>query len=143
MITIRHLLQEKGYDVWSVEPEATVLEALQLLAEKDIGALLVMEDGELKGIFSERDYARKIVLHGKASKDTKVRDIMTSEVIRLGPDQTIEACMAVMTEKRIRHLPIIEDQKVIGVVSIGDVVKSVIAEQEYLIDQLESYIQQG
>jgi len=140
METVRHLLQDKGNQVWSIQPGASVYEALERMAERDIGALLVMDGDSLEGIFSERDYARKIVLHGKSSADTPVSDVMTSKVVCIGPDHRIENCMALMTEKHIRHLPVLEDGKVVGVVSIGDVVKEVIAEQEFVIEQLENYI---
>lgn len=140
METVRHLLQEKGNRVWSIQPGASVYEALERMAERDIGALLVMEGDSLAGIFSERDYARKIVLHGKSSADTPVSEVMTSEVVCISPDHRIENCMALMTEKHIRHLPVLEEGKVVGVISIGDVVKEVIAEQEFVIEQLENYI---
>ena len=113
---------------------------MQLMADKDIGALLVIEEGNVVGIFSERDYARKVILHGKSSKETLVREIMTSRVISVNIDQSIEECMAVMTEKRIRHLPVLEAGKLVGVISIGDVVKEIIAEQEFVIEQLGHYI---
>jgi len=140
METVRHLLQDKGSQVWSIQPGASVYEALERMAERDIGALLVMDGDSLEGIFSERDYARKIVLHGKSSADTPVSEVMTSQVVCIGPDHRIENCMALMTEKHIRHLPVLEGGKVVGVVSIGDVVKEVIAEQEFVIEQLENYI---
>lgn len=140
METVRHLLQVKGNQVWSIAPDASVYEALERLAERDIGALLVMEGDRLAGIFSERDYARKIVLHGKSSADTPVKDVMTPEVVCVGPDHRIENCMALMTQKHIRHLPVLDDDKVVGLISIGDVVKEVIAEQEFVIEQLENYI---
>lgn len=143
MITIRHLLDNKGYDIWSINPDATVYHAIELLAEKDIGALIVMDGKKLVGVISERDYARKLKLKGKSSTDTKVSEVMSSNVITLGPDQTLEDCMAVMTQKHVRHLPIIEEGKVIGVISIGDAVNATIANQEFLIEQLEKYIQQG
>jgi CBS domain-containing protein len=140
---IKHLLDSKGYDVWSVKPDASVFEALELMAEKNIGAVVVMEGGELVGIFSERDYARKVILKGKTPHETRVREIMTPEVIGLGVDQTVEHCMALMTKHHFRHLPIFEGEELIGIISIGDVVKSIIAEQEFMIDQLESYIRSG
>jgi len=140
METVRHLLQVKGNQVWSIQPGASVYEALERMAERDIGALLVMEGDSLEGIFSERDYARKIALHGKSSAETPVSDVMTPEVLCIGPDHRIENCMALMTEKHIRHLPVLEEGKVVGVISIGDVVKEVIAEQEFVIEQLENYI---
>ncbi len=140
MRTVNQLLQAKGSDVLSVTSETTVYSALTLMAEKNVGALLVLDGGNLTGIFSERDYARKVVLHGKSSKDTPVREIMTSRVVCIRPDQTIEECMALMTDKHIRHLPVIEGDRVVGVISIGDVVKAVISEQSFMIEQLENYI---
>lgn len=143
MVTIKSLLELKGYDVWSVKPDDTVFEALELMADKNIGAVVVIDGGKLVGIMSERDYARKVILKGKRPYDTKVEGIMTSEVICLGADHTIEHCMALMTEHHFRHLPIIDGEELIGIISIGDVVKAVIAEQEFMIDQLESYIRSG
>ena len=140
MKTVQQLLEAKRYSVVSVSPGDTVLDALKVMAEKEIGAVIVIEDGHLTGIFSERDYARKVVLQGKASKDTPVREIMTEKVVCVSPDQTIEDCMGLMTDKRIRHLPVLEHKKVIGVVSIGDVVKEMLYEKEFVIQQLESYI---
>lgn len=140
MITVNQLLRRKGYQIWSVHPEDSVYDALALMADKGIGAVLVLEGGRLVGIMSERDYARKIVLMGRVSRDTPVRDIMTSPVITIRPDQTVEECMALMTDRRVRHLPVMEDEHLIGVISIGDVVKSIISEQEFVIDQLERYI---
>ena len=140
MITIRHLLDSKGYDIWSISPDDPVFEALKLLAEKDIGALLVMEDQDLVGIVSERDYARKIILKGKASMDTQVRDIMSEHVISISPGQDIRESMELMTDKKIRHLPAVEEGKVIGVITIGDLVKGIMDYQEFMIDQLENYI---
>ena len=143
MITIRHLLDTKGYEIWSISPNATVYEAIELLADKDIGAVLVMDDDKLEGILSERDYARRLILKGRTSKGTEVRDVMTSDVLTLNPDNTLEECMALMTQKHVRHIPILEEGKVIGIVSIGDAVNATIANQEFLIEQLEKYIQQG
>lgn len=140
MTTVKLYLQRKGNQVWATQPEATVYEALRLMAEKDIGALLVLESGKVVGMFSERDYARKLILQGKSSKGTLVRDIMTSKVVCVSPQHTIEECMAVMTEKRIRHLPVMEADQVMGMISIGDVVKSIISEQEFVIEQLTNYI---
>ncbi len=140
MKSVRQLLEAKGYDVWSIAPDASVYEALKLMAEKDVGALLVMEGEKLVGIISERDYARKVILKGKSSMQTPVREIMTSKVISVRPDSTIGECMALMTDKRIRHLPVLEEDQVVGVISIGDVVKTIISEQEFLIQQLENYI---
>ena len=140
MITVRRLLEKKGSDLWSISPHATVFEALGLMAEKNVGAVLVIEDEVLVGIISERDYARKIILKGKTSMDTRVWEIMTSSVVYVNPDQSIEECMALITEKRIRHLPVLEDDQLIGVISIGDVVKELISEQEFVIEQLVSYI---
>jgi CBS domain-containing protein len=140
MKSLKQLLAAKGNQVYSIGPDAKVIEALQLMAQKDVGALAVMEGGRLVGMLSERDYARKVTLHGKSSQDVPVRDIMTAEVVRIGPDITIEECMALVTQRRIRHLPVCEGDKLIGLVSIGDLVKEVIADQEQTIKQLESYI---
>jgi CBS domain-containing protein len=141
MKTVKELLRVKGYQVWSIGPDATVYEALTLMAEKDVGALLVLDNaGQLVGILSERDYARKIVLKGKTSRETPVREIMTEKVVWVRPDQTIEECMALMTNKHIRHLPVMEEGRLLGVISIGDVVKDIISEQEFVIAQLENYI---
>ena len=138
--TARDILRSKGSDIWSVPPEATVYEALRLMADKNIGAVLVMEGDRLLGIFSERDYARKVDLLGKRAADTPVQTIMTERVVCVRPDETIEECMALMTDKRVRHLPVVEDERVVGLVSIGDVVKAIISEQEFIIEQLENYI---
>ncbi len=140
MKTVQQLLESKRHSVASVTPGTTVLDALRMMAEKEIGAVLVLEGESLAGIFSERDYARKVVLQGKASKDTPVREIMTEKVVCVRPDQTIEDCMGLMTDKRVRHLPVLQNRKVIGVVSIGDVVKEMLVEKEFVIKQLESYI---
>lgn len=143
MTLIKYILDEKGYDIWSVKPDASVYEALQLMAEKNIGALVVMEADELVGIFSERDYARKVILQGKSPRETKVGEIMTREVIGLGVNHKVEDCMALMTKHHFRHLPIFDGNELIGIISIGDVVKSIIEDQEFMIDQLESYIRSG
>ena len=140
MKTISQMLQAKGRDIHSIAPDARVFDALRLMAEKNVGALVVLENGRLAGIFSERDYARKVILLGKSSHDIPVREIMTAKVITVHPGQTVEECMALMTEKRIRHLPVTEGEQLIGMLSIGDLVKEVIAEQEQTIKQLESYI---
>ncbi len=141
METVQHLLQTKNSEIWSVSPEATVFEALQLMAEKDVGALLVMEGEKLVGIFSERDYARKVILQDRSSRQTRVREIMTSQVVCVSPEQTLDECMALMTARHIRHLPVVDrDERVVGVVSIGDVVKAVISDQALLISHLHNYI---
>lgn len=140
MKTVKQVLEEKGHDIWSITPDTLVYDALKLMADKEVGALLVLEAGKLVGIISERDYARKVILQGKSSLDTPVREIMTQRVICVRPEQTIEECMALMTEKRIRHLPVLVDDQVIGVVSIGDLVKAVIAEKDFMIKHLEKYI---
>jgi IMP dehydrogenase len=140
MITVRQLLKNKPADLWSVSPETSVYEALELMAEKDIGAVLVLENGELAGILTERDYARNVILKGRLSKTTSVAELMTEVVCYVRPDQTIEDCMALMTDKRVRHLPVLEDERLIAIVSIGDVVKKTISEQEFTIQQLENYI---
>ena len=140
MKSVRQLLQAKGREVHTITPEARVFDALKLMADKDVGALVVQEGGKLAGILSERDYARKVILQGKSSHDITVRDIMTAKVITVSPDQTVEDCMALMTGKRIRHLPVVEGGRLAGLLSIGDLVKEVIAEQEQTIRQLESYI---
>jgi len=143
MITVRDILRAKGNQVWRISPDATVFSALELMAEKNIGALVALDGESLAGIFSERDYARKVILKGKASKKTSVREIMTSEVTTVHPGQSVDECMALMTGKRIRHLPVFEGEKLVGLISIGDVVKAVISEREFTIKQLESYITGG
>ncbi len=140
MNIVKQILASKGNQIWTIGPAATVLDALKLMAEKKIGALVVVENEQVVGIMSERDYARKVVLEGKSSKDTPVCEIMTERVIGVNPDTTVQACMALMTEMHIRHLPVMENNRLVGVISIGDVVKSIMAEQEYLIDHLENYI---
>ncbi len=137
MNTIRHILQIKGTDVWTITPDATVLDALRLMQTKDVGALLVMEGDKLVGIISERDYARKVVLQSKSSKETKVRDIMTSHVYTIHPDQTVNECMELMTVRHIRHVPVMESDHLLGVISIGDVIKDVIYQQRQTIKDLE------
>jgi len=143
MTTVAQVLQEKGQQVWSVSPDARVYDALKIMAERNIGALLVVEGDELKGIFSERDYARKVILHGKSSREIAVKEIMSSDVITIRPQQSVEDCMALMTDKRIRHLPVVDDDRVVGVISIGDAVREIISERELRIEQLQSYITSG
>ena len=140
MATVRDMLKTKGFEVWSVAPDTTVYDALKLMAEKNIGAVLVMETGKVVGILSERDYARKIILLGRTSADTTAKEIMTSRVMCVRPQETAEQCMALMTEKKIRHLPVLEDDRLVGIISIGDVVKATIAQKEFIIEQLEEYI---
>jgi len=140
MKNLKQLLDMKGGQVYSIGPDAKVIEALQLMAKKDVGALLVMAGAKLEGIISERDYARKVILHGKSSQDIAVREIMTINVVTVAPSQSVEDCMSLMTQRRVRHLPVCEGDKLVGLVSIGDLVKEVIAEQEQTIKQLESYI---
>ena len=140
MKTLKQLLAAKGNQVFSIAPDAKVIEALQLMAQKDVGALVVMAGGKLVGMLSERDYARKVILHGRSSQDVPVSDIMTPDVVTVEPSKTIEDCMALVTQRRIRHLPVCEGNKLLGLVSIGDLVKEVIAEQQQTIKQLESYI---
>jgi CBS domain-containing protein len=140
MKTVKQLLQAKGREIHSITPDARVFDALKLMAEKNVGALVVTEGARLAGIISERDYARKVILLAKSSHDIAVREIMTAKVITVSPDNTVEECMALMTGKRIRHLPVMEGERLTGVLSIGDLVKEVIAEQEQTIKQLESYI---
>lgn len=139
-MTIRQLLDEKGRTVYTIGPDESVFEAIRRMAEKGIGALLVTEGNRPVGIVTERDYARKVILKGRSSKETPVREIMTPDFIYVRPDQTIEEAMAIMTEKRVRHLPVIEEGRLIGIVSIGDVVKSIIEHQQFVIDQLTNYI---
>jgi CBS domain-containing protein len=143
MYTVRQLLQVKGNKVWSIPPNATVYEALQSMADKNIGALLVIQNEKVSGIFSERDYARKVILQGKSSKTTTVGELMTREVLYVGPDDSIEECMALMTAKRTRHLPVLEEGQLVGVISIGDVVKEIISDREFMIHELERYITGG
>jgi CBS domain-containing protein len=139
-MNVKNILDKKGYGFWSIDPEATVFEALQRFDEKNIGAILVVKEGKLQGIFSERDYARKIVLKGLASKDSRVKDFMTKDVISVSPDSSVVDCMSLMTEKRFRHLPVMENEIIVGVISIGDLVNSIINSQESTIKELESYI---
>ncbi|MEZ5427675.1 MAG: CBS domain-containing protein [Pyrinomonadaceae bacterium] len=140
MKLVKHILDSKGDQIWHIRPDESVFEAIRLMAEKGVGALLVMEEEDLIGIVSERDYARKVILQGKSSRQTPVKEIMTAEVVCTSPDQTVEDCMALMTDNRIRHLPITADDRIVGVLSIGDLVKAIIAEQQFTIEQLEQYI---
>lgn len=140
MKPVRELLRIKGQETWSVTPDTPVYDALKLMAEKNVGALLVLDGDKLAGILSERDYARKVILKGKASKNTPAREIMSENVVCVTPKQSVAECMALMTDKHIRHLPVIEDGKLVGVISIGDVVKAIISEQKFVIEQLEHYI---
>jgi CBS domain-containing protein len=140
MVTVRQLLDQKGPEVFSVGPEDTVLDAIQKMAENDVGSLIVLDDGHLVGIVTERHYARNVFLKGRSSPTTNVKDIMTTRVICARPEQSVEECMAVMTEKGVRHLPVLEYKKVIGIISIGDLVKSIIEDQKFTIEQLEHYI---
>ena len=138
--TVRSILDRKGYAVFALPPEASVLDAIAMMAEKGVGALLVLEEGRLAGVVSERDYARKVILKGKHSKETRLEEIMTSPVIAVGPDQTVDECMRIVTDRRIRHLPVLDGGKVVGMISIGDLVRSIIAAQEATIKELHNYI---
>jgi CBS domain-containing protein len=140
MISVRQLLDRKGRQIFSIAPGDAVLAAIRMMAERHVGALLVMEGETLAGIVSERDYARKVILMGRSSADTAVRDIMTTPVITVQPETPVERCMQIVTERRVRHLPVIDGGRVVGMVSIGDLVKAVIADQQQHIEQLESYI---
>lgn len=140
MTTVRTLLDGKGRAIYSVEPKATVLDAIRVMADRHVGALLVMRGATLEGIVSERDYALKVILRGRSAAETTVRDIMSSPVLTVSPDTTVQQCMQLVTERRVRHLPVVDGGRVVGMVSIGDLVKSVIAEQQQQIEQLESYI---
>ena len=142
MATVKHVLLRKGHKVYKVHPDAPVIEALRLMAEHNVGALVVSDDAaHLVGIVTERDYARKIILKGRTSPETPVREIMSTTVICARPDQTVEECMGIMTSKAVRHLPVLEHKKLVGLVSIGDLVKSVIDDKQFIIEQLEHYIQ--
>ncbi|HZO23640.1 MAG TPA: CBS domain-containing protein [Steroidobacteraceae bacterium] len=140
MTTVRQLLERKGRAVFSVKPDDPVLEAVRMMADRHVGALLVMSADELQGIVSERDYARKVILHGRSSADTPVAQIMSSPVVTVSLGQTVQDCMQLMTERRLRHLPVVEAGKVIGMISIGDLLKALLEEQQQTIQQLETYI---
>ena len=140
MKKIRELLAEKGTEVWSVSPTSSVYDALRLMAERDVGAVLVMDGERLTGIFTERDQTRKVVLQDRPPKDTPVSVVMTGRPICVSPEQTVEDCMALMTERRVRHLPVVVEDRVVGIISIGDAVKATISEQQFVIEQLETYI---
>ena len=139
-ITIKQLLNEKGNDVCTIAPDKTVYEALEMMADKNVGALIVLEEGAVVGIFSERDYARKVVLKGKLSKEALIRDMMTTEVCYVTPEKNIEECMALFSNKHIRHLPVLENDQLVGIISIGDAVNKIISEQKFEISELENYI---
>jgi CBS domain-containing protein len=140
-MTVKHLLQQKDRNLWTIEPDATVFAAVAKMAEKNIGSLVVMDGEDLVGIITERHYSRNVVLKGKASPTTPVRDIMEQDVIHVRPDHSVERCMALMTEKRVRHLPVLDGSKVVGIISIGDLLKFIISKKDFVIDQLEHYIQ--
>ena len=140
MKSVADILNAKGTNVWTIPPYVTVFEALSLMAEKNVGALVVVDQGAVTGMLSERDYARKVILHGKSEKETYVREIMTSNVYSVVREDKLDQCMALMTTKHIRHLPVIDDGKLLGIISIGDVVKAIIADKETLIKDLENYI---
>jgi len=140
MKTVRQMLQAKGFEVWTIDPDTSVYDTLRFMADKNVGALLVMKEGKLFGIFSERDYARKMILKGKHSKDTPVMEVMTENPIRVSPDKTVEECMELMTNNHIRHLPVFDGERLFGIISIGDVVKAIITEQQGTIAHLENYI---
>lgn len=140
MENVAQVLERKGYEIFTVDPEAKVYEALEIMSEKEVGALLVLSGQNVVGIFSERDYARKVVLLGKSSKDLPVKNIMSTRIYYVTPEQSIEDCMNILIQKRIRHLPVLKDNKLLGVVSIGDIVKALLGEKEFIIDQLVHYI---
>ena len=143
MATLQEILRAKGHDVWTISPDAVVYEALSLMAEKNVGALVVVEGPRVVGIISERDYARNVILQGKSSRETPVKDIMTSRVYYARPKQTALECMALMTDKHVRHVPVLEDDRLVGVISIGDAVKTIIEEQAFVIQRYEEYITGG
>ncbi len=141
MKTVGDILQQKGSEIYSVAPEATVYDALKMMADKKMGAVLVIEEGKLAGIITERDYARRAITHDESPKNTIVRDLMTKNVLYVGPDKTIEDCMFLMITKHVRHLPVMENERLIGIISINDVVKIIISEQKFALESLEKYMQ--
>ena len=140
MVNVRQLLDKKGDDVWSVAPDTSVFDAIKMMADKGVGALMVLDKEGVVGIVSERDYARKVILKGRSSTDTPVKSIMTERVLFVEPQRTMNECMALMTNKRIRHLPVMEKDQLVGILSIGDIIKTIVSEQEHIIEQLENYI---
>lgn len=143
MDTVEDLLHAKGAEVFSVKPDQSVFEALEVMAAREIGAVVVSSAGRIEGILSERDYARQVILKGKASRDTRISEIMSTDLVTVEPGRSIEECMALMTDRRIRHLPVVSGEEMIGLISIGDVVKALLSEREHRIEQLETYITQG
>jgi CBS domain-containing protein len=143
MKTVADILKTKGREVWTITPETIVFDALKTMADRNVGALVVIDGATVAGILSERDYARKVILHGKSSRELRAQEIMSTNVYSVSLDQDIEDCMALFTNKRVRHLPVLQNDELIGIISIGDVVKAVIAEQEYTIKHLENYITGG
>ncbi len=140
MTTVKQMLDSKGYDVWTIEPDQTVFEAISLMVEKEVGALVVVKDNRVVGIVSERDYMRNVILRGRSSRNTPVENIMSTHVIGTNLERSAEECMAIISEKRIRHLPVMDGNRLIGIISIGDLVKSIIDQQQFMIEQLENYI---
>jgi CBS domain-containing protein len=140
MKIVRDILTGKGFEVYTISPDAMVYEALQMMADKNVGALMVVSNNEVEGMISERDYARKVALKGKFSKDIPVRDIMTTHIVKVNPFQDIESCMELMSDKHVRHLPVVENDRIVGIISIGDIVKAIIEHKEEIINQLENYI---
>jgi CBS domain-containing protein len=141
--TIASILRNKGREIWSIDPEETVYDAIAMMADKGIGALLILSEGKLVGVFSERDYARKIILQGRSSKSTRVREIMTGDPVTVTPEHTVDECMRIITHHRVRHLPVMDGDKLLGVISIGDLVNAIIASQAQTIDHLHTYITGG
>ena len=142
-MNVRQLLGKKGMGVFTISPNATVLESLRMMEEHNLGSLVVLEDGDVVGLITERDYARKVILQGKSSSDTPVLEIMTTEIVAVTSKESVDSCMALMTERRVRHLPVIENGQLAGIVSIGDVVKAIIERQQHEIEELEGYIHRG